>query len=155
MKKKTILGIVLTLSLLVVSIGVTIVPALASNPKDSAEKTYYATIGKVFLQLPSNATYPAKAGGTPNHPVELLITVFDGDRRSTDGPYDQLVVDMWDPTAGHFTPVLAITDNPSQAEFIKKIYNNTFLWYPTPAPLIPMYGPNLFPKRRPCATRRA
>jgi hypothetical protein len=145
MKKKIIFGIALSLVLVIVSSIFTAVPAIAGNPKDSAEKTYYATIGRVFLQLPSNATYPAKAGGTPNHPVELLITVFDGGRRSTDGPYDQLIVDMWDPIAAHFTPVLAITDNPSQADFIKKIYNNTYLWYPSPTPLIPMYGPNLFP----------
>src|SRR3990172_11779053 len=145
MKKKTILGIVLSISLLVVSIIATTITAIAVNPKNTAEKTFYATIGSGVLQLPSNATYPAKAGGTPNHPTVLRIAAFDGDRRSTDGSYDQLMVFMWDPREEQFTPVLLITDNPSIADFMKKVYNNTYIWYPTPPPLIPMFGPNLFP----------
>ena len=55
------------------------------------------------------------------------------------------MVAMWDPREEQFTPVLAITDNPAWAEFIKTLYNNTYMWYPTPLALQPIYGPNLFP----------
>jgi hypothetical protein len=145
MKKKTILGSTLTLSLLVILIVITNLPALANNPQNSLVRKGYGTMGDVDLIIPSNATYPAKPGGVSNHPTNIGFLALDADRRSTPGAFDQLTVYIWDPASQRETPVLAITDNPDQAEFLKTFWNNTYLWYPTPLPLQPILGPNMFP----------
>jgi hypothetical protein len=144
MKKKYV-GIIFTLLLVVSFIVASTFPAIATDPKNRPERVAYATIGTVNLELPSNATYPAKAGGTTSHPIVLRISVIDNNRRTTDGASDQMVVNMWDPEKQSFTPVLIITDNPSWAEYLKTLYNNSYTWFPTPVALQPIYGPNLFP----------
>jgi hypothetical protein len=145
MKKKIILGSTLTLTLLVISIIAMTLPAFANNPQNSLVRKGYGTMGDVDFAIPSNATFPAIPGGTSNHPTNIGFLALDADRRSTPGAFDQLTVYIWDPANQRYTPVLAITDNPDQAEFLKILWNNTYLWYPTPLPLQPMYGPNLFP----------
>jgi hypothetical protein len=145
MKKKIILGSTLTLSLLIISIVATTLPAFANNPQNSLTRKGYGTMGDIDLVIPSNATYPAKPGGATNHPTNIGFLALDADRRSTPGAFDQLTVYIWDPASQRETPVLAITDNPTQAEFLKTFWNNTYLWYPTPLPLQPILGPNMFP----------
>jgi len=143
MKKKTTLGIVLTLSLLTVAIVATGATTLAVYQTNQTK--FYGTEGIVTLQIPSNASYPAKAGGTPNHPIAIRFAAWDFKRRSTFGAFDQLTVSIWDPVGEYFTPVLFITDSPAQAEFVKEVLNNTYVWYPRPPTLPPIFGPNLFP----------
>jgi hypothetical protein len=141
---KPLIGIVLA-TLLVVSFVIASTFTVANDSRNRPEKVAYATVGTATLDLPSNATYPAKAGGTPNHPTNLRITVYDNNRRSTDGASDQLMVSMWDPVGQSYSPVLIITDNAAWAEYLKVLYNNTYAWYPTPLSIKPIYGPNLFP----------
>jgi hypothetical protein len=143
MKKKIILGITVTLFLLVILIVVMTLPAIAYESPNVRKG--YGTVGDVDFVLPSNATYPAKPGGVSNHPTNIGFLALDANRRSSPGAFDQLTVYIWDPANQRETPVLAITDNSDQAEFLKTLWNNTYLWYPTPLSLQPIHGPNMFP----------
>jgi hypothetical protein len=131
MKKKIILGTVLTLSLLIITIVVTISTTLAaSNPSKPLVKIYFNG-GGVVLQLPPapNATSPAPPG-TPTHPVNLIINAFDQDRRTDFGAADHIAIRLWIPQVNAYIPVAVINDNPNPAgiEFRKMVYNNTPIW---------------------------
>ena len=142
MKKKTILGIALTLSLLTVAIVATGATTLAVQQPNQAKFT--GAIGNVGLQLPSNSSPPAPPGGVANHPTHLRIYAFDFDRWSTNGAADELLVFIWQPVKNSFQPVLLITDNAANAALWKTVWNNSNIWYPTTLP--PQFGgPNLFP----------
>jgi hypothetical protein len=131
MKKKTVLGTFLMLSLLAVTVVATIAPTLGRNPTKNPAKKVYGAVGQVVLQLPSNASPPASPG-TPNHPAILQIVAFDDNRRSFGGEADELIIFMWNPVSNRFEPVAIITDNAKNAEFWKTAWNNTYVWYQAP-----------------------
>jgi hypothetical protein len=131
MKRKIVLGTLLTLTLALITVLAAVTPSLAvPNPNKSLVTNYFRG-GSVILQLPPapNATPPASPG-TPTHPIDLMFAAFDFDRKSTYGANDALYVFAWVPLANTYVPVAVITDssNPASLEFNRMLYNNTPIW---------------------------
>jgi hypothetical protein len=144
MKKKTIIGTVLTLSFLIVAVFATAAPTLAYKPNKNT--IFSGALAEINIQLPSNSSPPAPPGGNANHPTMLKIAAWDFDRRSTNGAADEILLFIWSPAENSLEPVAQITDNAANAAFWKIVWNNTYLWYPFILP--PPYPPiatNLFP----------
>jgi hypothetical protein len=119
--------------LLVLSVASGILlPSLANMAGNRTR--FYGSLGQVNLQLPSNSTYPAS--GTPNHPTNLWLAAWDLNKRSTNGPADELLVFMWQPIHNHMEPVAVITDNAANAELWKAYWNQTYVWFPTVSPVL-------------------
>jgi hypothetical protein len=142
MKKKIYLGIILTLSLLILTLFISVSPTLAHRHTDDV--VFSGALGEVTLQLPSNSSPPASPEGIPNHPTILKLVAFNYDRGSANGAADELDVFMWQPIGNTFQPVAVITDTPNNAEFWKTAWNGTYVWLKAILP--PPIGPTtLFP----------
>jgi len=126
MKTRIMLGIILMLSSLIVTVVATMAPTMAYSPSNS--KKFYGATTELDVWLPSNSTPPAPAGAATNHPSPLIIGAFDYDRRSAFGEADELWVHKWDSYLNAFQPIAVITDNAAEAEFLKTVWNNTYVW---------------------------
>ncbi len=148
MKRKVILGVILTVTLLFLTIVAANTSMFAlsqdNNISDSNNVTLTGAAGDVIFQLPSNSSPPAPPGGTPNHPTILWIIALHFDKGSTEGAFDGLSVHMWRPVKHEFDPVALITDSANHAALLKTVYNQTYVWYPTGPPVFPIFT-NLFP----------
>jgi hypothetical protein len=129
MRKKLILGTLLTLSLLVVTVVATVAPTLANSPSKNTK--FIGALAEINIQLPSNSSPPATPGGVANHPTTLRIDAYDLNRRSTLGAADELLIFIWDPLTdplhNALTPVALITDNAANAAFWRPVYNGTYV----------------------------
>jgi hypothetical protein len=119
MKKRTILGTVLALSLAVIIAVAAAAPALATYNTNST--VFYDTHGSVVLQLPPSGGSPPPAG-VAGHPTNVVLKAYDYDRRS--GSADVLVVYIWVSASNSMIPIAAITDQTPTA-IVKAIWNNT------------------------------
>lgn len=109
LKRKTILGTVLALSLAVTVVIVAVAPTIADAQSSAGVATLYGNGANVVLQLP-------QAGGAlANRPITLQIQAFDFDKRSDYGGPDVLIILLWVPTVNSFVPVAGFTDNPDPA----------------------------------------
>ncbi len=147
MKRKILAGIFLTVSLLT-TIFIVAAQSLVTSPAPSQVIMSHGTGGYVYVDLPSNASYPKKPGGTPDHPTQLQFMAYDYDKTSTDGAGDVLLLFMWDPKTENISPILAVTDNAAMAAHLKTFWNGTYMWYQLASPInIPGVGviTNLFP----------
>ncbi len=107
MKKKSILGIILTASLMLTIAVAAIFPAIAnSTPSNSITK--YGTNAEVNLQLPT------PGGAITNRPTNLKISVLDYDKRSNSA--DALQVLIWVSAMNTYVPVAFISDQPWSAQ---------------------------------------
>ena len=118
MRKKLILGTILTLSLLLTVAVTAIAPAIGNNPPSNS-LTKSGTIAEVVLQLPT------PGGAIASHPTNLRILPFDYDRRS--GSADALRVSIWVSAINTYVPVAFISDQPWGAQE-KAIMNNTNMY---------------------------
>lgn len=118
MKKKLILGIILTLSLVLIIAVIAAIPASAnSTPSNSITK--YGTLAEAVLQL------PPPGGAIASHPTNLRLLPFDYDRRS--GSVDALRVSIWVSAMNTYVPVAFISDQPWSAQD-KANLNNTAMY---------------------------
>jgi hypothetical protein len=128
MKRSTILKAVVALSL-----AVTI--AVAAFAQTTAIQAYtpqvvkYGTFGHVVVQIPSNTTPPGQPG-TSNHPTTLAFDAYDATRMATFPGVDELNVFLWLPSENAYTPVAVITNNGYEADFMKIIWNMTYVHFP-------------------------
>src|SRR3990172_1785572 len=133
MKKKIILGIVLMMSLLIVTVVASVAPTLAVQQTNQIKFT--GALAEITIQIPSNSSPPAIPGGIPDHPTTLKIAAFDWDKRSTNGAADELLIQIWSPVGvvlspgGNFQPVAVITDNPANAALWDSYWNGTYVSY--------------------------
>jgi hypothetical protein len=130
MKRSTVLGTVLTLSLTVIIAVAAITPALAGSDQGHTHDTepvkIYGKGGTVVLQLPE---------GIPSHPTTLKISVGDFDKRSTYGAYDTLFVSLWIPAYNGFMTVACIETNVVHSNSLSRpFFTSSFVWSP---PLFP------------------
>jgi len=148
MKKKIILGIVLMMSLLIVTVVASVAPTLAVQQTNQIKFT--GALAEITIQIPSNSSPPAIPGGIPDHPTTLKIAAFDWDKRSTNGAADELLIQIWSPVGvvlspgGNFQPVAVITDNPANAALWDSYWNGTYVSYHVGPPRFPPNS-NLFP----------
>jgi len=116
MKRSKLLGAILS-SLLVASVAITIVPALAYNRSHSSTLKQAGFSGYVLLQLPSPAT--------PSHPYYLRLLVQHFDKLSLQGEEDAIGIYVWSPNypgASRFVWIGAIRDNQAGIDFMKLLY---------------------------------
>jgi hypothetical protein len=148
MKRKVILGIILTVPLLFLTIIAVNTSTFAlsqdNNISDSNNLTNTGADGIVIVQLPTNSSPPAPPGGTPDHPTILELSAEHFDKGTTEGGINELVVFMWRPVVHRFEPVAMITDDANHAAFLETLWNKTYLWYPVGPPTYPP-NYNLFP----------
>jgi hypothetical protein len=128
-KRKVILGTLLTLSLVMTIAVAALAPTVAVGWKKKKEDdtlTYYAYGGQVTVQLPE---------GVPAHPTTLLIAsmhcTHQGDYPIR-GPHDVFVVYLWIPEMNTFLPAAVFSDHPDPAhhDLMKAMYIGTPLWIP-------------------------
>ena len=134
MRKKLVLGTILTLSLLILTVVIAVTPANA-GPKDNSIDLY-GTGSRVSLSLPPPGVGPPQTGGVPAHPTNLNIIAWDFNRRSETGAFDVLQVMVWVPAINTYLPIAAVFDIPVP-DFWKAMWNNTGptnpFWYETSA----------------------
>ena len=146
MKKKIILGTILALSLAITFAIVAVAPTLAAPDPNKPLVTRNFNEGKLTLQLPppSNAASPPATPGTPSHPVNLRLTAYHADRRSTFGAHDGLYVQLWVPQGDVYVPVAFISDSNAAGQDWRKVFwNNTFVWKPDFQNVIPVADKDL------------
>lgn len=117
MRKKTILGTILTLSILVAAFIAAMAPAFAAQ-QDDPSIVNYGVHGRVTFLLP-----PA-GGQLATRPSSLGIVAWDFDKRSETGPFDYLYVQVWAPAINAYMPVAAVFDIPVP-DWYKKMWNST------------------------------
>jgi len=121
-KRKVILGTVLSLSLAMIITVAAIAPtiAVARNRNDDDSLTQYMYGGQVTAQLPEDV---------PSHPTTLLIAAVHYEKGDypLNGLHDILAVYIWIPELNSFPPAVAIGNNanPDYHNLIKEIYNGT------------------------------
>ncbi|MBT0158479.1 hypothetical protein G4O51_00675 [Candidatus Bathyarchaeota archaeon A05DMB-2] len=125
MRKKLVLGTILTLSLLIVSVVVAVAPVIA-GPKDNSIDLY-GTGARVGLALPPPGVGPPPAG-VAAHPTDLNIAVWDYDRRSETGAHDFMQIQVWVPAINAYLPIALVMDIPVP-EWLKKEWNHTSMGY--------------------------
>lgn len=132
MKKKMILGAVLSTSLAIIIAVAALVPALAVSSQALTQLKTYGTGGMVNLNLPPppNATSPPAAPGTPSRPSDIQLRVADFDSRSFNGAHDSIFVYLWIPQRNSYNLVAIITDQ-ANTDTDKMLWNGTFAWYTT------------------------
>jgi hypothetical protein len=134
MRKKLVLGTILTLSLLIVTVVVAVSPVIA-GPKDNSIDLY-GTGARVTFSLPTPGVGPPQTGGVPAHPTELSIIAWDFNRRSETGAYDFIQIAVWAPAINYYVPIAAVFDIPVP-DFWKAMWNGTGpsnpFWYETNA----------------------
>jgi hypothetical protein len=128
MKRSTILKAVVALSLAVTIAIAAFAPTTVSLPY-TPQIVKYGTFGHVPVQIPSNTTPPGQPG-TSNHPTTLIFEAYDATRMATFPGVDELSVYLWDPGDKAYTPVAVITNNGYEADFMKMIWNMTYVHYP-------------------------
>ena len=131
MKRKILLGTLLTLILVTLTVVMAIAPTLAVPEPNKSKVKFFYSVGAVVLQLPtpSNAISPPAAPGTPSHPASLKLIAFDNERKSTFGAQDWLAVALWVPQGNAYVPVAVISDSNDEGQaFFKTLYTNTFIW---------------------------
>jgi hypothetical protein len=118
MRKKLILGTILSLSLAITFAVIAVAPALANlgNPPAPNVEYVYGTGGYVVLNLPQ---------GSSVHPTVLKIGFQDIDRRSTKGAEDALEVSLWIPASNRFSATAFIDDNPVAVDSLTKMFAGT------------------------------
>jgi hypothetical protein len=117
LKRKIILGAILTLSLVLSVTLLAIVPAIANSTlRNSNSKSGIAA--DILLQLPP-------PGGAPTHPTNFRITFTDADKRTGSG--DVMRVDLWVSALNTYVPVALIFDQPMTGQE-KMMYNNSALY---------------------------
>jgi hypothetical protein len=116
MKKKTILGTLLALSLAAIITIAAVTPALASKPQSNPGSVTYSNDGWVCVQL------PPPGGAMTGHPIDLKFWAQDVEKRS--GGVDVLNIIIWVSALNSYITIAAIADQVPTAE-VKAAYNGT------------------------------
>jgi hypothetical protein len=116
MKKKTILGTLLALSIAATITIAAVIPALASKPQSNPGSVAYSNEGWVCVQL------PPPGGAMAGHPTNLKFWVHDYQKRS--GGADVLEIIIWVSALNGYITIASIADQVLPPE-VKASYNGT------------------------------
>jgi hypothetical protein len=122
MKRKLVLGPVLSLSLAVIIAVAAVFPAVATAKRNFNVIVEATNQGHVHLDLPPPGGAPPPAG-VAGHPTNLLLSFYDYVNGPASGT-DVIVVYIWVSTLNMYVPIAAIADQPANAQ-IKAFWNNT------------------------------
>jgi len=130
MRKKIILGTILTLSLLVVTIIATVATTLAASTPTST-LTNYGTGSMAYRNLPPPTNpWPPASPATPSRPNDIQLRPYDLNKFSNFGAHDAMLVSLWIPQLNSYNMVAFITDS-TNIETYREIWNKTLAWYKT------------------------
>lgn len=136
MRKKLVLGTILTLSLLIITVVTAVAPAIA-GPKDNSIDLY-GTGAHVSLTLPP-PTVGSPPLGVPAHPTTIGFFVADYNRQSETGAFDWMFIGVWVQSTNSFMPIAQVFDIPIPS-WSKQMYNSTGptnpLYYETSAGVV-------------------
>jgi hypothetical protein len=121
MRKKLVLGTILTLSLLIVTVVAAVGPAFA-NPKDNSVDLY-GTLADVSLTLLPSSVGPPPMG-VPAHPTTIGFAIGDYNKRSETGAFDLLFIAIWVQSINAFMPIAQVYDIPVPS-WAKQLFNST------------------------------